>query len=64
MQWDDTGYLLSKNKYNENSIIAEFFSVNHGKCSGIIFGGTSRKIKNYLEIGNKLNINYCVQKEV
>lgn len=63
MQWDDTGYLLSKNKYNENSIIAEFFSVNHGKCSGIIFGGTSRKIKNYLEIGNKLNINYTFKNE-
>ena len=58
MQWDDLGFLLSKNKYNENSIIAEFFTQNHGKCSGIIFGGTSKKIKNYLQIGNKFHINY------
>ena len=58
MHWDDIGYLISKNKYNENSIIADFFTEHHGKCSGIIFGATSKKIKNYLQIGNKLNLNY------
>ena len=55
---DDTVYLISKNRYSENSIIAEVFTENHGKTSGIIFGGTSKKIKNYLQIGNKLYINY------
>ena len=58
MQWDDIGYLVSKNKYNENSVIAEFYTKDHGKCSGVIFGGTSKKIKNYLQIGNKFHINY------
>ena len=58
MNWDDIGYLVSKNRYNENSIIAEVFTADHGKVSGIIFGGTSKKIKNYLQIGNKLHINY------
>jgi len=58
MNWDDTGYLISKNRYNENSVIAEIFTKNHGKISGIIFGGTSKKIKNYLQIGNKLYVNY------
>ena len=58
MNWNDSAYLLSKNRYNENSIIAEFFTENHGKVSGIIFGATSKKIKNYLEIGNKIHINY------
>ena len=54
MNWDDIGFLLSKNRYNENSLIAEIFTKNHGKISGIIFGGTSKKIKNYLQIGNQL----------
>ena len=63
MQWDDIGYLLSKNKYNENSIIAEFYTERHGKCSGIIFGGTSKKIKNYLQIGNQLYINFNSKSE-
>ena len=58
MNWDDTGYLISKNRYNENSVIAEIFTKNHGKVSGIIFGGTSKKIKNYLQTGNKLYVNY------
>ena len=58
MNWDDTGFLLSKNKYNENSLIAEIFTKNHGKVSGIIFGGTSKKIKNYLQIGNQLFVNF------
>ena len=58
MIWDDTGFLLSKNRYNENSLITEIYSKNHGKVSGIIFGGTSKKIKNYLQIGNNLHINF------
>ena len=58
MNWDDSAFLLSKKRYSENSIIAEVFTENHGKISGIIFGGTSKKIKNYLQIGNKIYVNY------
>lgn len=63
MNWDDTGFLISKNRYNENSLISEIYTKNHGKVSGIIFGGTSKKIKNYLQIGNKLFINYSSKSE-
>tara|TARA_B100001057_G_scaffold10015_1_gene9471 strand:- start:50 stop:730 length:681 start_codon:yes stop_codon:yes gene_type:complete len=63
MNWDDTGFLLSKNKYNENSLISEFYTKNHGKISGIIFGGTSKRIKNYLQIGNQLYLNYNSKSE-
>ena len=58
MNWSDEGFLISKNRYNENSLIAELFIKDKGKISGIIFGGTSKKIKNYLQIGNKLHVNY------
>ena len=63
MTWDDIGFLLSKNRYNENSLIAEIYTKNHGKISGIIFGGTSKKIKNYLQIGNNLYINFNSKSE-
>ncbi len=63
MNWDDTGFLLSKNKYNENSLVVEIFTKNHGKVFGIIFGGTSRNIKNYLQIGNQLYVNYNSKSE-
>ena len=63
MTWDDIGFLLSKNKYSENSLIAEFYTKNYGKVSGIIFGGTSKKLKNYLQIGNKVHLNYTSKSE-
>ena len=63
MNWNDVGFLISKNKYNENSLISEIFTKNHGKISGIIFGGTSKKIKNYLQIGNQIHVNYSSKSE-
>ena len=58
MNWQDTGYLLSKNKFSENNSIAEFYTKNHGKVTGIIYGSTSNKVKNYLLIGNKFHLNF------
>ena len=63
MQWKDEGFLLSKNNYGENSIIIEVFTLNHGKCSGIVYGGTSKKIKNYLQLGNKIHVNLKAKNE-
>ena len=57
MQWKDEGFLLSKNMFGENSLIIEVFTLNHGKCSGIVYGGTSKKIKNYLQLGNKIDVD-------
>ena len=54
MIWDDKGFLISKNKYNENSLIVEMFTEQHGKVSGIIFGGYIKKLK----ITFKLEIIY------
>ncbi len=58
MNWEDEGYLLSKKKFRENAIIINVFTQKFGKISGIVYGGTSRKIKNYLQIGNKIFIVY------
>jgi len=58
MQWSDEGYLLSKNNFDENSIIIEAFTSNHGKYSGLVYGGASRKQKKIFQIGNKLFLNW------
>ena len=63
MNWSNESFLLSKNRYSENSLISELYTQNYGKISGIIFGGTSKKIKNYLQIGNKLHVNYNSKNE-
>ena len=57
MYWSDEGYLLSKNNFDENSIIIETFTLNHGKCSGLVYGGASRKQKKNFQIGNKIFLN-------
>ena len=56
MNWEDEGFLLSKKKFRENAIIINVFTQNYGKISGIVYGGTSRKVRNYLRIGNKIFI--------
>ncbi len=56
MNWEDECYLLSKRKFRENANIIDVFSKNKGKVSGVVYGGNSRKIKNYLQISNKLHI--------
>ena len=55
MNWDDTGFLISKNRYNENSIISDFYTKNHGKISGIVLEVLQKKSK----ITFKLEIN-CI----
>ena len=57
MYWKDEGYILSKSNFEENSIIIEVFTQNHGKCTGIVYGGSSRKNKKIFQIGNKVLIN-------
>ena len=58
MYWKDEGYLLSKNNFDENSIIIETFTLNHGKCTGIVYGGSSKKSKRIFQIGNKIMLNW------
>ena len=63
MHWKDEGYLLSKTNFNENSIIIETFTLNHGKCSGIVYGGSSKKLKKNFQIGNKILLNWRSKSE-
>ena len=58
MQWSDEGYLLFKNNFDENSIIIESFTLKHGKYSGLVYGGASRKQKKIFQIGNKILLNW------
>ena len=57
MNWTDEGHLLSKSNFNENSLIIETFTLNHGKYSGIVYGGLSRKQKKFFQIGNKMQLD-------
>ena len=54
MNWEDECYLISKRKFRENANIINIFTPKKGKVGGIVYGGNSRKIRNYLQISNKL----------
>jgi len=58
MYWKDEGYLLSKHNYAENSIIIETFTLDHGKYTGIVYGGSSKKQKRNFQVGNKILLNW------
>ena len=63
MHWKDEGYLLSKNNFGENSIIMEAFTLDHGKYSGIVYGGSSTKQKRNFQVGNKILLNWKSKNE-
>ena len=58
MHWKDEGYLLSKNSFDENSIIIETFTLDHGKYTGIVYGGSSKKQKRNFQVGNKILLDW------
>ena len=58
MIWEDECYLLSKRKFRENANIINIFTQKKGKIDGIVYGGNSRKIRNYLQISNKLFVTH------
>jgi DNA repair protein RecO (recombination protein O) len=63
MNWEDEGFLLSKTKFRENANIINVFSKLYGRVNGIVYGGNSRKIKNYLQVSNKIFVFYTSKNE-
>ncbi|MDC0385249.1 DNA repair protein RecO [Pelagibacteraceae bacterium] len=63
MIWEDECYLLSKKKFRENANIINIFTQKKGKIDGIVYGGTSRKVRNYLQISNKLFVSHTSKSE-
>ena len=58
MNWEDEGFVISKKKFRENAIILEVFTSKFGRVSGIVYGGNSRKIRNFLQLINKIFVVY------
>ena len=63
MNWEDECYLLSKRKFRANANIINVFTKSKGKVSGVVYGGNSRKIRNYLQLSNKLFVIYNSKSE-
>ena len=63
MNWEDEGFLLSKIKFRENANIINVFTNTLGKVRGIVYGGNSRKVRNHLQISNKIFVFHSSKSE-
>ena len=63
MIWEDECYLLAKRKFRENANIINIFTQKKGRVDGIVYGGNSRKIRNFLQISNKLFVLHNAKNE-
>lgn len=63
MDWRDQGILLSARPHGETSVIAELFTVEHGRHAGVVRGGTSRKYAPMLQPGAQLDVAWRARLE-
>ncbi len=63
MEWRDQGILLSSRRHGETSAIIEVFTPSQGRHSGVVRGGTSRKIAPILQPGAQLDLTWRARLE-
>lgn len=63
MEWRDQGALLSVRKHGETSTIIEVFTAEHGRHTGVVRGGVSRKIAPILQPGAQLDVRWRARLE-
>lgn len=63
MEWRDTGILLSTRKHGETALILDVFTPEHGRQSGVLRGGTSRRRMASLQPGAQLDVTWRARLE-
>ena len=58
MEWSDDAIVLSVKPHGETSAIVETLSREHGRHSGLVRGGASRKVRATLQPGNTLRAQW------
>lgn len=62
-QWDDDAIAINARMVFENDAILEVFSRNHGRVSGYVYGGASKRKRAALQAGQALNIAWKTKTE-
>ncbi len=63
MEWRDEAILLSSRKHGESAAIIDVLSPGHGRSSGIVRGGASRKLAPILQPGAQLDVTWKARLE-
>ncbi|WP_376875365.1 DNA repair protein RecO [Albirhodobacter sp. R86504] len=58
IDWQDTGTILSMRPHGETSVIIDAFTAQHGRHSGVVRGGISRKIAPNLQPGTHVMLTW------
>lgn len=58
MDWQDEGIVLASRRHGEGDAILSALTREHGRHLGLVKGGTSRRQRPVLEIGNRLNVTW------
>jgi DNA repair protein RecO (recombination protein O) len=63
MEWRDEGIILAMRGHGETSSIAEVFTLEHGRCMGLVRGGRSRQMRPVLQAGNLVALTWRARLE-
>jgi len=55
MEWSDEGVVLSVRAHGETAAVVDLFTRAHGRHSGLVHGGRSRRLRPVLQIGNHVD---------
>lgn len=58
MEWSDEGVILSVRPHGETAAVVELLTRAHGRHSGLVHGGRSRKVRPILQIGNQVTASW------
>ena len=63
MEWRDEGVLLTVRRHGESAAIIDVFTAEHGRHSGVVRGGASRKMAPSLQPGAQLSLEWRARLE-
>ncbi|MEP2781809.1 MAG: DNA repair protein RecO [Pseudoruegeria sp.] len=63
MDWREDGALLAVRRHGESSAIVEMFTESHGRHSGVVRGGSGRKLAPVLQPGAQLDVTWRARLE-
>lgn len=58
MEWRDQGLVLARRGFGENGVILDVFTREHGRQSGLVYGGMSSRKRATLEEGTELDLEW------
>lgn len=61
MEWDDEGVVLAVRPLGETAVVAELLTRGHGRHSGLVQGGRSRRLRPVLQTGNHVSARWTAR---